>query len=173
MTPIYELAPIAAKYDSDKCSWHSYGPIYDQLFCGKTVRKVLEIGIGYKSNSLFMWAEYFPEAEIYGLDLRPEALVNEGRIHSFQCDQGLLLSLVAAQKSVGVGFDLIVDDGSHYPEHQLLSACVLWPTIAAGGRYVIEDVGFPEQVAPFVPFRNEIVNLKVGKIFDDRMIISV
>ena len=127
------LKPIAAKYGSDKCAWHSYGRIYDQLFYGKTVRKMLEIGIGYKGllgekyqngAGLRMWAEYFPEAEIYGLDLREDALVNEGRIHSYQCDQGSIKSLRAAREAIGTGFDLIVDDGSHQPEHQILSALV-------------------------------------------------
>jgi SAM-dependent methyltransferase len=167
-----KLEPIAEKYNSDKCGWHSYGPIYDRLFEGKTVRKVLEIGIGYETRSVFMWAEYFPEAEIYGLDIRTEALVNEGRIHSIQCDQSKLSSMLVARQWAGTDFDLIVDDGSHFPEHQLLSACVFRTILAPGGRYVIEDVGYPEQVARFLPFDNDIVDLKVDKIFDDRMIVS-
>ena len=175
------LAPIAAKHGSDKCSWHSYGPVYDRMFDGKTVRKVLEIGIGYKgllaesyenAASLRMWAEYFPEAQIYGLDIRPDALVNEGRIHSFQCNQGKVASLLAAREAVGWGFDLVVDDGSHQPEHQILTACVFWPVMALGGRYVIEDVASTEEVAPFLPFKNEVIDLKTGKIEDDRLIVS-
>lgn len=175
------LKPIAAKYGSDKCSWHSYGRIYDQLFEGKTVRKMLEIGIGCKEvmgatyengASLRMWAEYFPNAEIYGLDIRADALVNEGRIRSFQCDQGKISSLLAVRDLIGSGFDLIVDDGSHQPEHQILSACVLWPTLAEGGRYVIEDVYNPNEVAPFLPFPHDVIELKIGRVSDDRLIVS-
>jgi 8-demethyl-8-alpha-L-rhamnosyltetracenomycin-C 2'-O-methyltransferase len=176
-----KLEPIAAKYGSDKCSWHSYGRVYDQLFEGKTVRKVLEIGIGYKGlmgeayengASLQMWAEYFPKAEIYGLDIRREALINEGRIHSFQCDQGKISSLLAAREAIGDGFDLIVDDGSHQSEHQVLSACVLWSCVALGGCYVIEDVWSPEEVSPFIPFPHEVRDLRLRRVKDDRMIIS-
>ena len=175
------LKPIAAKYGSDKCAWHSYGRTYDQLFAGATVRKVLEIGIGYKGllgevyengASLRMWAEYFPDAEIYGLDIRPDALVNEGRIHSVQCDQGKIASLLAARDAIGTGFDLIVDDGSHQPEHQILSACVLWPCVAASGRYVIEDVWDAALVAPFLPFAHDVIDLKIGRVRDDRLIVS-
>jgi hypothetical protein len=175
------LAPIAAKYGSDKCSWHSYGRIYDRLFEGKTVRKMLEIGIGYKgllaesypnAASLFMWAEYFPDAEIYGLDIREDALINEGRIHSFQCDQGKIASLLAARSRMWSSFDLIVDDGSHQPEHQVLSAQVLWECVAPGGRYVIEDVWDKTLVAPFLPFAHEIIELKIGRVRDDRLIVS-
>lgn len=175
------LAPIAAKYGSDKCAWHSYGRIYDQLFTDVTVRKVLEIGIGYSGllgekyesgASLRMWAEYFPDAEIYGLDIRPDALVNEGRIHSYQCDQGKVESLLAARAAIGTDFDLIVDDGSHVPEHQILSACVLWPCVAPGGRYIIEDVWNAALVSAFLPFEHEVVELKIGRVPDDRMIVS-
>ena len=175
------LKPIAAKYGSDKCAWHSYGPIYDSIFTGATVRKVLEIGIGCKAvmgeayengASLRMWAEYFPDAEIYGLDIRPDALVNEGRIHSVQCDQGKIASLLAARDFIGADFDLIVDDGSHQPEHQILSACVLWPCVAPDGCYVIEDVWDVTLVAPFLPFAHEVIELKIGRVRDDRLIVS-
>jgi hypothetical protein len=175
------LKPIAAKYGSDKCSWHSYGRIYDQLFEWEAVRKILEIGIGCKEvmgeayengASLRMWAEYFPDAEIYGLDIRAEALVNQGRIHSFQCDQGKVSSLLAAREAVGTGFDLIVDDGSHQPEHQILSACVLSPCLAPSGRYVIEDVWDAALVAPFLPFFHDVIELKIGRVPDDRLIVS-
>jgi hypothetical protein len=177
------LKPIAEKYGSDKCSWHSYGGVYDNLFIeGKTIRKVLEIGIGYKgllaesypnAASLFMWAEYFPDADIYGLDIRADALINEGRIHSHVCDQGSMASLLAAREEVGDGFDLIVDDGSHKPEHQILSAQVFWSCIKPGGRYVIEDVWNAAEVSPFLPFEHEIIELKIGRVRDDRLIVSI
>jgi hypothetical protein len=175
------LKPIAAKYGSDKCAWHSYGRIYDALFEGATVRKMLEIGIGCKAvmgeayengASLRMWAEYFPDAEIFGLDISPEALVNEGRIHSHVCDQGKIQSLLAARDFIGSDFDLIVDDGSHRPEHQILSAFALWPSIAHGGRYVIEDVWDPALVSPFLPFAHDVIDLKVKRVADDRLIVS-
>lgn len=35
-------------------------------------------------------------------------------------------------------FDMIVDDGSHDPGHQLATLTALWPTIEPGGIYVIE-----------------------------------
>jgi hypothetical protein len=176
------LKPLAKKYGSDKCHWHSYGRIYDQLFYEKPVRKMLEIGIGYKGlfgtetyengASLRMWAEYFPDAEIYGLDIRPDALINEGRIRSYQCDQSSILSLLAARDQIGIGFDLIVDDGSHVSEHQVLSACVLWPCVTPGGRYVIEDVWNAAEVAPFVPFAHDVIELRTHRVKDDRLIVS-
>ena len=35
---------------------------------------------------------------------------------------------------------MIIDDGSHLPSHQLLSLETLWPSLAPGGLYIVEDV---------------------------------
>jgi hypothetical protein len=178
-----KLAPIAERYGSDKCRFHTYGPTYDSLFESRQldVRRVLEIGIGYRGlmtagyragASLYMWAEYFPNAEIWGLDIRPDALVNEGRIHSIQCDQGSMRSLCEAAHQLPGGFDLIVDDGSHEPEHQVLTALALSELRVRNGKYVIEDVRDPKLVVPFLPFRNKVIDLDLVRAFDDRLIVS-
>lgn len=145
-TPLCELA---LRYHTDKCHFHNYTPYYHQLLSGKTVTRVLEIGLGWaglmhaeypNAGSLFMWRDYFPDAEIFGLDIRPDTLVNEGRIHSFEVDQSNEESLRSAASAVGGDFDLIVDDGSHVPEHQIMTAGVFLPRLAPDGIYVIEDV---------------------------------
>ena len=46
--------------------------------------------------------------------------------------------------------DVIIDDGSHQPEHQMLTASILRWHLAPGGVYVIEDVQKPEEVAAAV-----------------------
>jgi hypothetical protein len=38
------------------------------------------------------------------------------------------------------GWDIVIDDGSHIPRHQLLSFSVLFPCVRPGGMYVIEDI---------------------------------
>lgn len=40
----------------------------------------------------------------------------------------------------GPGFDVIIDDGSHFNEHQIATAKQLIKTVAPGGVYVIEDI---------------------------------
>lgn len=151
-----ELCDLARKWTTDKALY--YTPFYHSLFEDRraSVRKVLEFGIGYPElmmqpasrigaryyimgASLFMWEEYFPNAEIFALDNNERVLINSGHIHSFYCDQGDRNRYAAAIENVGRDFDLIIDDGSHVPEHQLLCAEMLVPILAPGGIYIVED----------------------------------
>jgi hypothetical protein len=142
--------------------------------------KVLEIGIGTVAAmrhtgkpytpgaSLFMWEEYFPNAHIYALDICPDVLVNRGRISSYQCDQSDPASLKSVMPALGVGFDFIVDDGSHAPIHQVLTAQTFLPLLAPGGVYAIEDIPLASRdyVASGIPWRYEFHEVldNIGKI---------
>lgn len=158
-----ELCQLAEKWGTDKAPRingklaHGYTPYYHQLFGDRilTIRKVLEIGIDV-GRSLFMWQEYFPVADIYGVDADPGRLITGGRIQSFLCDQGDLESLRRIKEQAGADFDLILDDGSHDPIHQILSAKVLVPLLRTGGVYIIEDVFDPQLVIPYLPYTCEI-----------------
>ena len=134
------LTEIAEKHGTDKCPALalSYTPFYEELLAGRDVRRLLEIGI-WEGQSLRMWAEWLPEAEIWGVDIDPARLVFEGRIRSSACDQGDPAALAHLARSIGV-LDVVVDDGSHLAIHQGISANALLPFVAPGGLYIIEDV---------------------------------
>lgn len=183
------LCEIARKWYTDKTKTtenvysHNYTPYYHELLKEKrNASKVLEIGLGWSGlmhsnyrcgGSLFMWQDYFPEAQIYGLDIRADTLVNEDRIRSFQCDQGDGLSLKRSAELIGCDFDLIVDDGSHIPEHQVLTAKAFVSLLAPGGIYVIEDVHTPElqSVLDNLGFRYEVIEVENKTLSDDRLIV--
>lgn len=154
------LVDLAVRYCCDKYYAHSYVPFYWQLFDQMKVRKLLELGIGYEDlmtpfvpkyihgASLKMWRDYFPEAAIYGCDIRPDTLFHlEDRIYTFECDQSSPTSLLDLVGFTGGDWDVVIDDGSHQTEHQILTAKTLLPYVAAGGVYVVEDVREPEHVA--------------------------
>jgi hypothetical protein len=169
-----ELCKLAAKWVTDKTPLinHEYTPFYHELLRGRNIRKVLEIGIA-RGGSLRMWQEYFPKAEIYGLDnLEYGVLVNEGRIRSFLCDQGSEGSLRAAAALVGGNCDLIIDDGSHRSAHQVLTAKVLIPLLLSpDGIYIIEDIWAKEEVLPYLPYEHELREFNTKKVWDDRIVI--
>ena len=161
MTPLCELAK---KYETDKGgehlrysgadsesgSCHNYTPYYDAMFKGRRdqVELVLEIG-AYRGCSLKMWEDYFPNAQIIGLDHAADCMKGgsssfltsaDTRIHTFLADQNNPVSLRAAVRDMK--FDIIIDDGSHERPHQLVSLYVLLSSLKPGGLYVVEDLGF-------------------------------
>jgi len=148
------LCELGRKYGTDKCGWHltagdtvhNYGPAYYELFKDwrEEVECVLEIGINY-GCSLRMWSEFFPNALIAGIDSNEECMRDYGgQICSFVADQYNerdLMHVVRCLAPTGrPRFDLIVDDGSHEPAHQIFSAQVLLPYLTKRGYYVIEDI---------------------------------
>jgi len=184
-----ELCDLGRKWHTDKGPSenplaHAYTPAYHQLLNARReeVKKVLEIGIGWAGlmhsdyragGSLFMWRDYFPNAEIYGLEIREDSLVYAERIHSYQCDQSSEDSLRLAAIWVGAELDLIVDDGSHVKEDQVLTARILKPLLAPNGIYVIEDVHDAELpwVLENLPFKCEVIEVENERLTGDRLIV--
>lgn len=138
MTPLCELA---VKHGTDKTRFHEYTPVYYNLLKDREIKKVLEIGV-CEGASLRMWREFFPQAEIFGIEFNPLLMINnEPRIHTICCDQSDADALTEAAVGAGSDFDLIIDDGSHVLSHQLISMRALLPFLALDGIYVVEDVG--------------------------------
>jgi cephalosporin hydroxylase len=119
-----------------------YLDAYDAHF-GKwrgTAIRFLEIGV-FMGGSLELWRNYFgPKATIFGIDIDPNCsgrvdAPNQVRIGS-QDDPGFLERVIDEMGRP----DIILDDGSHFARHQVASFKILFPLLADGGLYVIEDV---------------------------------
>jgi len=165
------LCALAEKYGCDKTPsiLHHYTPLYDMLFRCRPVRRVLEIGI-LNGASLRMWRDYFPKAEIFGLEINPDVLFAEDRIQTCQCDASDASSLRAAAALFGGHFDLIIDDASHLPSDQITAAWALEPYLAAGGLHVIEDVALPATVSAGISRRHLMIRTSAD-LFDDCLIL--
>lgn len=138
MTP---LCMLAKKYGADKYRSHNYTPIYYRLLGERaaTIERVLEIGIG-KGRGLRMWRDFFPAAQIVGVDIDASLLIDEERITSFVADQSNPAEMAAATKQGP--FDVIVDDGSHDPRNQVAAMRITLPFLAGNGFYFIEDIRY-------------------------------
>lgn len=55
-------------------------------------------------------------------------------------DQSSCTDLQGLVSRIATKIDVIIDDGSHHPHHQLRSFLYLFPHLPPGGIYVIEDV---------------------------------
>lgn len=134
------LTELADKYGTTKGSKsHLYTPFYNRLFEKNRfdVKKVLEIGIeNFCSHR--MWQEYFPNAEIYGMDIigKPE----EHGVRVFTGSQAKREDLLAMLLSFGGDFDIIIDDGGHRVDAQQISLGILFPSLKPKGCYIIEDL---------------------------------
>jgi hypothetical protein len=122
--------------------WLHYFAVYDQIlapYVGSKV-KMLEIGV-FKGGSLGLWRKFLgEEAVIFGVDIDPNCAAFDGEFASVrigsQDDPKFLRSVVAEMG----GIDVVLDDGSHIARHQRVSFDVLFPLLAEGGIYIIEDM---------------------------------
>lgn len=149
MTPAIKLSQLAIKYQSDKAEL-GYMPLYAEYFekmglMPENVRNVLEIGTN-KGSSLRVWAEFFPNANIWGLDITRryeiKEIMDHPNIKTFLVNQGSSSELEAfiTYDVKDTKFDIIVDDGSHDQYDQQLSLSKLFDLLRPGGLYVIEDL---------------------------------
>lgn len=132
----------AKSYGSDKFEYLNY---YDQMFESLIYKDIslLEIGV-YKGGSLLLWKDYFPNGKITGIDIKlPDQFPPTDHILLFQGSQDDPTFLTYVAKKVAPqGFDIIIDDASHYGE---LTKRAFWHLfnnhLKPGGIYAIEDWG--------------------------------
>ena len=115
------LSELGKKFNTDKGTIHSYLDYYESVF--ERIRfdpiVILEIGI-YEGASLEMWAEYFPMAEIHGIDInidRVKMSVKENqKIKLYKYSSVCLKDLSNFNENQ---FDIIIDEG-------ILNAYLSW-----------------------------------------------
>lgn len=154
------IKELIAKHGSDK-NEPGYTDVYSYLFEAdrQSVRSVLEVGIGtldatkessfignlsispsYKpGGSLRAWAEYFPHAQIRGMDIAQDCMFTQDRIQTYLCDSTKYESACKALR--GEMFDIIIDDGLHTALGQLATLLNLFERVVYNGWYIIEDCG--------------------------------
>ena len=136
------LEKLFKKYSSDKFT-HQYHKIYKLYLNSLKLRKlkILEIGVA-DGSSLKAWSEYFKNSKIIGVDIKKINLkkkrINKKNIY-FHCgsqtDSSFLNNLI---KMYGK-FDVIIDDGSHYPNDVIFTFKKLFNSLSTNGLYFIED----------------------------------
>jgi hypothetical protein len=122
--------------------WLHYFDIYHrhfQKFVGKEVR-VVEVGI-YSGGSLDMWKAYFgPKCMVYGVDIEEACKAYEDeRTRVFIGDQGDRRFWRRFREQVP-DIDILIDDGGHLPEQQIVTLEETLPYLRGGGVYLCEDM---------------------------------
>ena len=133
--------------------WGHYFDIYHrhlQKFVGKEV-KIVEVGI-FSGGSLTMWKKYFGlQSSVYGVDLEPNCRAYEDeRTKVFIGDQGDRGFWQRFREEVK-DIDIVIDDGGHLPEQQVVTLEETVPYLRPGGVYLCEDIiGSQNRFAAYV-----------------------
>ena len=89
-----------------------------------------------------MWRKLYPEATIVVLEhptgIGERFTTSDPRVVVVRGDQADAATLRECAEHGP--FDLIVDDGSHFPEHQMLAFETLFAAVKPGGVFIIEDI---------------------------------
>ena len=122
--------------------WEHYFDIYHRHFASFRNRdiSILEIGV-LKGGSLDLWRHYFgPEASLYGIDVDPacKRYETDGK-KIFIGDQANRQFWHSFKQNVPA-LDIVIDDGGHLMEQQIVSLEELLPILRPGGIYLCEDI---------------------------------
>lgn len=143
------LNELAIKYGSDKSSkHHNYCEHYERhigAFKDSEIT-IYELGIGgyhypdRGGSGLRMLADYFSNSKIIGIDVHAKRLPSfrEGVTiyRGSQADENFLMEVYEKEGAPHV----IIDDASHMNNLTIKSFQILFPLLAPGGTYVIEDI---------------------------------
>jgi hypothetical protein len=154
-----------SKYLSIKHS--SYFQVYEELLNRYRNKPITFVEIGvYNGGSLFMWRDYFgPEVRIVGVDLNPMAKQWEKDGFEIkignQADPNFWNKFFADVGDV----DVILDDGGHTCEQQIVTAHKSIPHIRDGGILVVEDThtnysrefGYPSRYS-FISYSKALID---------------
>ena len=169
-----DLCLFCAESGTDKSPYstgghrHPYTAPYTLLFepLRKKPIKFAEIGV-FRGASLLAWRRYFPSAHIVGFDND----VNNLNFIASQNWPGVYLDTMDASQANNIHemlskytqdgelFDVILDDASHNPEHQVEVIRTALPFLKQGGLLIIEDIFRDRSTEPYETVFQEVRHL--------------
>lgn len=138
------LTQLVNSEKTDKDTVHSYLPLYEVLLKNKknTCTNVIEVGVA-EGGSIKLWHDYFPNATIYGCDIRDESffwnqIKDNNRIKLFPLTNAYEDKFINQIKDVQ--FDFALDDGPHTLETMIQFINMYLPLMKEDGILIIEDI---------------------------------
>lgn len=122
--------------------WQHYFDIYHRHLAQFRNRRptIVEVGV-YSGGSLGMWQNYFGDGcKIHGVDIEKACKCYESKGISIHIgDQEDRDFWLAFREQVGP-VDVLIDDGGHTPEQQMVTLEEILPYMPPGSVYICEDV---------------------------------
>lgn len=136
------ITQILRRYDTDKETFHRYGSTYETLFQRfnrNDKLNILEVGT-QKGGSLLAWKEYFPNANVYGVDI-VDVVLKKYRKNTVT----RIISDIKEWRN-DMEWDIVIDDGSHYLLDIVYVVANYFLKLKSNGVLIIEDVRFPSLI---------------------------
>ena len=189
------LDSIGRKYNTDKASefmsnnsvykGHDYLKYYEIFLNGFRKKKFALIELGcFRGSSLKMWKQYFPDADIIGVDLDKtlEKELKAADIKFIRSDATSDNLPEKISKSTTYDINCIIDDCSHAWGDMRRSFEMLFPVLNSGGYYIIEDLecgtmgaypNFPPKVLDSQPFFEYALDrMRILRVSENRNPVS-
>jgi len=158
--------PLRAYFEANRegpgiWKWNHYFDIYHRhlrRFVGSDVH-VVEVGV-YSGGSLPMWRSYFGgRCHVTGVDIEPACRAYESdRISIHIGDQADREFWRTFRRDAGL-VDVLIDDGGHSAEQQIVTLEEMLPYLRPGGVYICEDIhGFGQQFSTYAYSLGEALN---------------
>lgn len=132
---------------TDKADIHSYTGVYEHLMSPYRSKKhinLLEIGVHFGGSSI-LWQEFLENSTLYLVDVideRHQSVVEKlsDRHKFYTMDAYSEESFNVLSSDCPNGFDIVIDDGPHSLESQILCIKRFLPVLKDGGIMIIEDL---------------------------------
>ena len=147
---------------------HCYGKAYDKIFANfkqNDELDIIEVGTEY-GKSLLAWREFFPNANIAGIDIEDKV---ENKIDDIEYIITNIKDFEPKKE-----YDIVIDDGSHKLDDVIQTVRKF--KLKEGGVMIIEDCQKPdhwfEEIKKNTNYSIEIIDLrKVNGKSDDYLIV--
>ena len=160
------------------CDKSSLAHGYDKFYLNELEKyknselNILEFGIHYGASQA-SFKKYFPKSNIIAVDKNPYVKkFFSKKIKYLYCDVSNSNSLEQLKNYLNFKMDVIIDDASHIPEHQLKTFAVMFDLLKNNGIYIVEELdifqSYPEVYSNklgnnFSIFREILHDLKDNK----------
>lgn len=151
-------------FGTDKIFWHRYHDVYEDVFSRLSGPvRILEFGT-FRGDSVRYLVDRFPDAMIVSADIleNQESWPSDPRVGYVQIDQGDRSQISTMFRDQAADWDLVIEDGSHYPGHQRDCLLESLSYLREGSTYIVEDIhSSQEQLRSFgliSPARGGFIN---------------
>jgi hypothetical protein len=173
------------EYPQHTC-WH-YTETYKKYMDSLREQNIsmLEIGVCDKRfpyASIKMWMSYFKNIDFYAVDnfwghriddkLEDIRQLNNQGVNFIYADQGSFNDWDELNNEFPNKFDIIVEDGSHWPNHMMVS---LWKSIGvikSGGYYFMEDIQNPLKSRGWFKYDNSLLGQELLETLSTKKLYS-